>query len=50
MYKGRYNNGICTGKWEFFDQSGVRIQTLVADDTTIVCRSCPKCLRLMGKE
>ena len=49
MYKGQYDNGICTGKWEFFDESGVRTQSLVADDTTIVCRSCPKCLRLMGK-
>ena len=49
MYKGQYDNGICTGKWEFFDESGVRTQSIIADDTTIVCRSCPKCLQLMGK-
>ena len=49
MYSGQYENGICTGKWEFFDVSGVRTQTLIADDSTIVCRSCPKCMRLMQK-
>lgn len=50
LYSGLYDdNGNCTGKWEFFDESGVRTLEVIADDTTAVCRSCPKCKRLMQK-
>jgi len=42
-YSGHYDMGICKGDWLFYAVDGTLNNTIVANDTTIVCGTCPRC-------
>ncbi len=47
---GFYKNGICSGKWIDYEIDGEIIRTIDANDTTIVCNDCPKCINLLKRK
>lgn len=49
-YVGHYNMGICDGEWRFYDVNGLLERKMIADSLTVVCGSCPKCIRNIMKQ
>ena len=49
LYIGHYNMGICDGEWRFYDSNGLLEKKIMADSNTVVCGSCPKCVKNMMK-
>ena len=49
LFKGHYNNGICDGVWYWFNVDGVQTRRIKADNNTIACEYCQKCLSLKQK-
>lgn len=43
FYEGYYTAGNCSGTWSWYTPEGKLEKTIVADEQTICCRSCPKC-------
>lgn len=45
--RGQFSDGNCSGEWVEFDLNGKIMSKMLADETTIVCGSCPKCTELL---
>lgn len=41
--EGHFDMGNCVGEWSFYGENGDLNQTLIADDKTVICGSCPRC-------
>ena len=46
LFKGHYNHGICDGTWYYYDENGNLTKKIKADENTIACEWCQKCLQL----
>ena len=49
LIKGHYNHGNCDGTWCWYDENGKETKKIKADENTIACDYCPKCLKLKQK-
>jgi len=50
LFKGHYNHGICDGTWYWFNENGKQIRKVKADNKTIACEYCKKCLTLKANQ
>jgi hypothetical protein len=48
-YKGHYDHGNCDGTWYWYDENGKQTKKIKADNNTIACEYCSKCLKLKAK-
>jgi antitoxin component YwqK of YwqJK toxin-antitoxin module len=49
IYKGHYDHGICDGTWYYYNEKGEETKKISADENTIACEYCPKCMKLKMK-
>lgn len=40
---GKFVNGVCAGEWVRYDNQGHVTGKFTADESTVVCGTCPKC-------
>jgi len=45
-YKGHYDHGNCDGTWYWYDEDGNVTKKIKADNNTIACGYCRKCMQL----
>lgn len=48
--EGHFDMGNCIGEWSFYGENGDLNQTLIADDKTVICGSCPRCKEVRVSE
>ena len=46
LFKGHYDHGICNGTWYWYNEKGDLLRKIQADENTIACEYCEKCLKL----
>ena len=49
LLKGHYDHDICTKTWTWYDETGKQTEKIKADQNTIACEWCTKCLQLKYK-
>ena len=49
IYKGHYNHGVCDGTWTWYDEKGNQTKNIKADENTMACEWCSKCMKLKAK-
>ncbi|MDR0206563.1 MAG: hypothetical protein LBI45_04825 [Bacteroidales bacterium] len=48
-FRGHFDHGNCDGTWYYYDETGKQTRKIIADENTMACEYCQKCLKLKQK-